>query len=86
VALLSRPLGRAATSPSITVAGDVTDLDRAAAVVSDAHERLHGLSVPVNNVGNVFRSLDELTFDDWEDLIKSLEEPDRSVALRSPLE
>lgn len=70
----------------MTVAGDVTDLDQAAAVVSDALERLHRLSVPVNNVGNVVRSLDELTFDDWEDLIKSLEEPDRSVALRSPLE
>lgn len=57
---------------AVTVAGDLTDLDRASAVVSEAHEQLGGLAVLVNNVGNyVFRPLDELAFHEWEDMLGS---------------
>jgi 3-oxoacyl-[acyl-carrier protein] reductase len=55
---------------AITAQADLTDLEAAAALVGEAHERLGGLTVLVNNVGNyVHTPLDELTVDEWKDVL-----------------
>jgi NAD(P)-dependent dehydrogenase (short-subunit alcohol dehydrogenase family) len=55
---------------AISLKADLTDLDAAAAHVREAHHRLGGLSVLVNNVGNyVYKPLDELAFEEWEDVL-----------------
>jgi NAD(P)-dependent dehydrogenase (short-subunit alcohol dehydrogenase family) len=55
---------------AISLRTDLTDLDAAAALVREAHERLGGLAVLVNNVGNyVYKPLDELAFEEWEDVL-----------------
>jgi 3-oxoacyl-[acyl-carrier protein] reductase len=57
---------------SAVVSGDVTDLERAGELVREAHARLGSLTVLVNNVGNyVYRPLDELSIDEWDDLLAS---------------
>jgi len=55
---------------AILLQADVTDRDAAAALVEETHEQLGSLAVLVNNVGNyVYRPLDELTFDEWDDVL-----------------
>jgi NAD(P)-dependent dehydrogenase (short-subunit alcohol dehydrogenase family) len=57
---------------AVVVEGDLTDLERAAAVVREARTALGSLDVLVNNVGNyVFRPLDQLTHADWRDMLDS---------------
>jgi len=57
---------------AVTLQADVTELEQAAALVRRAHERLGSLAVLVNNVGNyVFRPLDELAWEEWEDMLAS---------------
>lgn len=54
---------------AITLQADVTDPDAAAALVDATHEQLGSLAVLINNVGNyVYRPLDELSFDEWDDV------------------
>jgi NAD(P)-dependent dehydrogenase (short-subunit alcohol dehydrogenase family) len=54
---------------SIVLQADLTDRVAAAALVHAAHDELGSLSVLVNNVGNyVYRSLDELSFEEWDDV------------------
>jgi NAD(P)-dependent dehydrogenase (short-subunit alcohol dehydrogenase family) len=49
---------------------DVTDREAATALVEQAHRELGGLRVLVNNVGNYVRKpLEELTFEEWEDVL-----------------
>jgi 3-oxoacyl-[acyl-carrier protein] reductase len=57
---------------AVTVAGDLRDPGRAAAIVGEADAALGGLSVLVNNVGTyVHRPLDELSVDEWEDVLET---------------
>jgi 3-oxoacyl-[acyl-carrier protein] reductase len=57
---------------AVTVAGDLRDRERASAIVGEANAALGGLSVLVNNVGTyVRRPLDELTLDEWDDVLAS---------------
>jgi NAD(P)-dependent dehydrogenase (short-subunit alcohol dehydrogenase family) len=56
----------------VALQADLTGLDDAGALVDEAHERLGGLDVLVNNVGNyVFRPWDELTNAEWRDVLAS---------------
>ncbi|MCS7005946.1 MAG: bifunctional dihydropteridine reductase/dihydrofolate reductase TmpR [Gaiellaceae bacterium] len=49
---------------------DLTDRGAAARLVLDAHAGLGSLRVLVNNVGNyVYRPLEELTFEEWDDVL-----------------
>ena len=55
---------------AITLQADVTDPEAAAALVRAAHERLGGLAVLANNVGNyLYKPLDELTVEEWDDVL-----------------
>jgi len=55
---------------AISIQADLTDLEVAAALVREAHERLGGVAVLVNNVGNyIYKPLDELAFEEWEDVL-----------------
>ncbi len=55
---------------AISIQTDLTDLDAAAGLVREAHERLGGLAVLVNNVGNyVYKPLDELELEEWKDVL-----------------
>jgi 3-oxoacyl-[acyl-carrier protein] reductase len=57
---------------AITVQGDLTDPLHASRVVHEAHERLGGLGVLVNNVGNyVYAPLLETSVDQWHDMLDS---------------
>ena len=61
-------LGRRA----ITLRADVTDRAAAGRLVLEAHEGLGSLAVLVNNVGNyVHTPLQELTFDEWDDVLRT---------------
>jgi NAD(P)-dependent dehydrogenase (short-subunit alcohol dehydrogenase family) len=54
---------------AITLQADLIERDAAAALVQEAHARLGGLTVLVNNVGNyVYRPLDELSLEEWDDV------------------
>jgi len=55
---------------AIALQADLTDLEAAGALVREAHGRLGGLAVLVNNVGNyVYKPLDELALEEWEDVL-----------------
>jgi len=57
---------------AVSLQADLTHPEAAAALVREAHDRLSGLAVLVNNVGNyIYKPLDELTFDEWEDVLAS---------------
>jgi 3-oxoacyl-[acyl-carrier protein] reductase len=57
---------------AITVQGDLTDPLHASRVIQETHERLGGLGVLVNNVGNyVFAPLLETSIDQWHDMLDS---------------
>ena len=57
---------------ALALQADVTDRDAAASLVRDAHVRLGSLAVLVNNVGNyVYAPLDELTFEEWDDVLRT---------------
>lgn len=57
---------------AVTVQGDLTDPDRAAGVVREAHAGLGSLAILVNNVGNyVFKPLVELEPNEWDDMLAS---------------
>ncbi len=61
-------LGRRST----TIRADLADDGAAAATVREAHERVGPLRVLVNNVGNyVVTPLDELTIEQWDDMLDS---------------
>ncbi len=54
---------------AITLQADLTDRLAAAALVEQASDELGSLAVLVNNVGNyVYRPLDELSFEEWDDV------------------
>jgi NAD(P)-dependent dehydrogenase (short-subunit alcohol dehydrogenase family) len=54
---------------AITLHADLTARVAAAALVQEAHDELGSLAVLVNNVGNyVYRPLDELSFEEWDDV------------------
>ncbi len=51
---------------------DVTDRDAARALVEEAHERLGGLSVLINNVGNyLYKPLADVSLEEWDDVLTS---------------
>ena len=55
---------------AITLQADLTDPEAAEALVREAHDRLGGLAVLVNNVGNyLYKPLDELTTAEWDDVL-----------------
>jgi 3-oxoacyl-[acyl-carrier protein] reductase len=55
---------------ALALEADVTDLDAVSALVEEAHERLGGLFVLVNNVGNyLYRPWDEVAPEQWRDVI-----------------
>ncbi len=55
---------------AITLQADVTDPEAAGALVREAHDRLGGLAVLVNNVGNyLYKPLDEFTVEEWDDVL-----------------
>lgn len=57
---------------AIVLQGDVTDLERAAELVGEAHSELGSLDVLVNNVGDyVFKPLLELEREEWTRLMAS---------------
>lgn len=56
-------------SHAIAVQADLTDRDAARALVREAHDRLGGLAVLVNNVGNyVYKPLAEMSVEEWDDV------------------
>ncbi len=55
---------------AVSLSADVTDPSAAAGLVDEAGADLGRLDVLVNNIGNyVFKPIDELTFDEWNDVI-----------------
>ncbi len=55
---------------AVALTADVTDRVAATALVEEAHRELGALRVLVNNVGNyVHTPLDELTFEEWDDVL-----------------
>jgi 3-oxoacyl-[acyl-carrier protein] reductase len=51
---------------------DLTDRDEARTLVEDAHERLGGLTVLVNNVGNyLYKPLADVSLEEWDDVLAS---------------
>lgn len=55
---------------AIALQADLVDPSAAARLVREAHERLEGLSVLVNNVGNyLYKPLVEVTDDEWDDVL-----------------
>jgi NAD(P)-dependent dehydrogenase (short-subunit alcohol dehydrogenase family) len=55
---------------AVALRADLTDRTAARALVREAHERLGGLSILVNNVGNyLFKALDEVTDAEWDDVL-----------------
>lgn len=55
---------------AISLQADVTDRAAAVALVDEAHERLGGLRVLVNNVGNyLYKPLDQVTDEEWDDVL-----------------
>jgi len=66
----ARAEAEALGSVAITLQADVTDPEAAGALVREAHDRLGGLAVLVNNVGNyLYKPLDELTVEEWDDVL-----------------
>ncbi len=62
----------ARTPGSIIVQGDLADESKAEAVIRQAADKLHGLDLLVNNVGNYLRKdLFELTPAEWRDQLES---------------
>lgn len=62
----------ALTSGCALVQGDLTQAAEAARVVREAHDKLGGLQLLVNNVGNYLRKdLFELTPEEWRDQLES---------------
>jgi 3-oxoacyl-[acyl-carrier protein] reductase len=57
---------------AVAIAGDVTDPDRAAAVVASTEERLGPIRVLVNNVGEfAFAPLGTMSYPDWRQVLGS---------------
>lgn len=57
---------------AIALQADLTDSQAARILVAEAHDRLGGLAVLVNNVGNyVYKPLDELTAEEWDDVLST---------------
>lgn len=55
---------------AITMQADLTDRVAARTVVEEAHDRLGGLSVLVNNVGNyLYKPLADVSLDEWDDVL-----------------
>ena len=55
---------------AVTLQADLSDRAAAARLVEEAHERLGGLSVLVNNVGNyLYKPLLEVTDEEWDDVL-----------------
>ena len=55
---------------AIALRADVTDREAARALVREAHERLGGLAVLVNNVGNyLYKPLEGISDEEWEDVL-----------------
>ncbi len=55
---------------AITRQADLTDPEAAGELVREAHDRLGGLGVLVNNVGNyLYKPLDEVTTGEWDDVL-----------------
>jgi len=55
---------------AITLQADLTDPEAAGGLVREAHDRLGGLAVLVNNVGNyLYKPLGELTVAEWDDVL-----------------
>ena len=54
---------------AITLQADLADREAARRLVLDAHERLGGLSVLVNNVGSyLYKPFEEITDEEWDDV------------------
>jgi len=57
---------------ALALQADLTDPEAARTLVAEAHDRLGGLSVLVNNVGNyVYKPLDELAAEEWDDVLST---------------
>jgi 3-oxoacyl-[acyl-carrier protein] reductase len=57
---------------AVCLQADLTDLERAGALVVETNAELGRLDVLVNNVGNyVYRPYDELELDEWRDMMAS---------------
>jgi NAD(P)-dependent dehydrogenase (short-subunit alcohol dehydrogenase family) len=55
---------------AVALRADLTDSAAAADLVREAHDRLGGLAVLVNNVGNyLYKPLDELSLEEWDDVL-----------------
>ncbi len=55
---------------AIMLQADVTDSEAAGGLVREAHDRLGGLAVLVNNVGNyLYKPLEEVTTAEWDDVL-----------------
>jgi NAD(P)-dependent dehydrogenase (short-subunit alcohol dehydrogenase family) len=66
----TRSEAEASGARAISLQADLTDRSAARSLVRDAHERLGGLTVLVNNVGSyLYKSLDEVTDDEWDDVL-----------------
>jgi NAD(P)-dependent dehydrogenase (short-subunit alcohol dehydrogenase family) len=57
---------------AIVLQADLAERSAAAALVHEAHERLGGLSVLVNNVGNyLYKPLEDVTDAEWDDVLST---------------
>ncbi len=66
----TRADAEAAGVRAVALPADLTDREVAAALVEEAHRALGGLRVLVNNVGSyVHTPLDELTYEEWDDVL-----------------
>jgi NAD(P)-dependent dehydrogenase (short-subunit alcohol dehydrogenase family) len=66
----TRSEAEALGSRAIVLQADLRDVGAAETLVHEAHGRLGGLAVLVNNVGNyVYKPLDEITLEEWEDVL-----------------
>ena len=55
---------------ALALQADVTDRAAATALVEEAHDRLEGVSVLVNNVGNyLFKPLADVTLEEWDEVL-----------------
>jgi NAD(P)-dependent dehydrogenase (short-subunit alcohol dehydrogenase family) len=55
---------------AITLQADLAEKDGPGRLVREAHDRLGGLAVLVNNVGSyVYKPFDELTSEEWDDVL-----------------
>jgi len=55
---------------AVVLQADLTDRVAARALVREAHERLGGLTVLVNNVGDyLYKPLEEVTDEEWDDVL-----------------